>query len=80
VRRQQLVDVRLRQLRISPGGANEIERKTIAIREHRLDQVLRKNLGVAARQRARLGALNGGACALGIAFEVHHLTLVKSSL
>jgi hypothetical protein len=33
-------------------------------------------LRVAAGKRARLGALNGCAGALGIAFEVHQLTLV----
>ena len=79
MRGQQLVDIGMRQLGIAPGGANEIQRKAVAVREHRLDQVFRQDLRMTARKRARLGALNGGACALGIAFEVHELTLVKSS-
>jgi hypothetical protein len=43
----------------------------VTVGEHRLDEVFGQDLRVAAGERARLGALNGCACALCIAFEVH---------
>ena len=70
---EQLVDVALRKVGIAAGRADEIESKAVAISEHRLDEVFGQDLRMAAGKRARLGALNSGAGALGIAFEVHEI-------
>ena len=70
---KKLVDIGVGQIGVAARRADEVQRKAILVIEHRLDEVFRQDLRMAAGKRARLGALYSCAGALGIAFEVHEL-------
>ncbi len=67
----ELVDGFARFGGFAAGLVDQVQRKAVAVGEQGLEEVFGEKLGVARGERSRLRALDRGAGALGVAFEVH---------